>query len=54
MSVFEACFEHALVNRPPANECFSGVPGHGEGHASSVNDLIIGDSVGIWDKKDGS
>ena len=34
MSVFKACFEHALVNRPLAVECFSGVPGHGEGHAS--------------------
>ena len=24
------------------------------GHASSVKDLIIGDSVGIWDTEDGS
>ena len=37
MSVFKVCFEHALVNRPPADECFSGVPGHGESHAGLAN-----------------
>ena len=37
MSVFKACFEHALVYRPPADDCFSGVPGHGEGHAGLAN-----------------
>ena len=44
MSVFEACFEHALVNRPPADECFSGVPGHGEGHAglADLARVVIG------------
>ena len=39
MSVFKACLEHALVNRAPADECFSGVPGHGEGHAG-LTDLV--------------
>ena len=45
MSVFKACFEHALVDRPPADECFSGVPGHGEGHASLADlaRFVIGD-----------
>ena len=38
MSVFKACFEHAPVNRPSADESFSGVPGHGEGH-SGLADL---------------
>ena len=34
MSVFKACFEHAVVDRPPADECFSCVRGHGEGRSS--------------------
>ena len=44
MSVFKACFEHALVNRPPSDECFSGVPGHGEGHAglADIARVVIG------------
>ena len=33
MSVFKACLEHAFVDRPPADECFSDVPGHGEVNA---------------------
>ena len=29
MAMFKSCLEHAFVDRPPADECFSGVPGHG-------------------------
>ena len=48
ISVFKACFEHALVNRPPADECFSGVPGHGEGHAglADLARVVIGGGGG--------
>ena len=44
MSVFKACLEHARIYRPPADQCFSGVPGHGEGHASlaDVAKVVIG------------
>ena len=44
MSVFKACFEHALVNRPPVDECFSGVPGHCEGNAglADLARVVIG------------
>ena len=41
MSVFKACLEHALVYRPPADECFSCVSGHGEGHASLADLAIV-------------